>query len=57
MAKVGRPIGWRKPEGVRTQRQMKAYDDEWELIRRFAFHVKHGDKQKCKKALETLDND
>ena len=43
--KVGRPVGWRKEGGVRTQRQMKAYDDEWNLIRRFAYMVKHGDKQ------------
>ena len=31
----GKPKGWRKPEGVRKQRQLRAYDDEWELIKRF----------------------
>ena len=55
MAERGRPIGWRKPEGVRTQRQMKAYDDEWLLIRRFAKEVKHGNKEKAKKLLEELE--
>lgn len=43
--KVGRPVGWRKAGGVRTQRQMKAYDDEWALIREFAHMVKHGNRQ------------
>ena len=55
MAKVGRPLGWRKEEGVRTQRQMKAYDDEWILIRRFAKQVKHGDKESCIKFLEKIE--
>ena len=54
MAKAGRKVGWRKPEGVRTQRQMKAYDDEWELIRQFAREVKHGDREKCVAFLKLL---
>lgn len=41
----GRLVGWRKAGGVRNQRQMKAYADEWELIHKFAYMVKHGDKQ------------
>ena len=44
---AGRPLGWRKPEGVRTQKQMRAYPEEWELIQRFAKLVKYGDKQAC----------
>ena len=55
MAERGRKVGWRKPEGIRTQRQMKAYDEEWELIRRFAKEVKHGDIEKCKKFISALD--
>lgn len=31
----GMPKGWRKPEGTRKQRQVRAYDDEWEIIREF----------------------
>ena len=27
----GKPLGWRKPEGTRKQRQLRAYDDEWDL--------------------------
>ena len=43
----GRPVGWRKPEGTRQQRQMRAYSDEWQLIQQFAKIVKYGDKQAC----------
>lgn len=53
----GRPVGWRKEEGVRTLRTMKAYDDEWEIIRRFAKIVKHGEKDKCRELLDKLEND
>lgn len=53
----GRPVGWRKENGVRTLRTMKAYDDEWEIIRRFAKIVKHGDKNKSLKYLEQLEQD
>lgn len=49
---IGRPTGWRKPEGVRKQRQLRAYDDEWKLIQRFEKMVKHGDKQT---AIDFLD--
>ena len=44
----GRPTGSVKAEGVRKQKQMRAYDDEWELIQAFAKMVKHGDKEKCR---------
>ena len=53
----GRPLGWRKEEGVRTLHTVKAYDDEWELIKRFAKLLKHGDKELCKAALEKLEHD
>ncbi|MBR3747291.1 MAG: hypothetical protein IKP64_09705 [Selenomonadaceae bacterium] len=43
----GRPTGWRKPEGTREQKQMRAYPDEWDLIQRFAKLVKYGDKAAC----------
>ncbi len=42
---AGRP---RKVEGARKLRTLKAYDDEWELIKKFAAMVKHGDKAKAK---------
>lgn len=41
----GKPLGWRKPEGTRKQRQLRAYDDEWELVQAFDKIVKYGDKQ------------
>lgn len=53
----GRPVGWRKENGVRTLRTMKAYDDEWEIIRRFAKIVKHVDKNKSLEYLEQLEQD
>lgn len=53
----GRPVGWRKEEGVRTLHTLKAYDDEWELIKRFSKLVKYGDKEKCREHLEQLEQD
>lgn len=38
-------LGYRKPEGTRKQRQLRAYDDEWELVQAFDKIVKYGDKQ------------
>ena len=46
--KGGMPIGYRKPEGTRKQRQLRAYDDEWELLKAFDKIIKHGDKQAAK---------
>lgn len=52
---TGRPKGTTKPEGVRPQHQIRAYDEEWDLIRRFARLVKHGKMEDCKRALEALE--
>lgn len=52
---AGRPLGWRKPEGTRKQRQTRAYDDEWEIIQRFIKIVKYGDKEMCKKFVDAFD--
>ena len=38
-------LGYRKPEGTRKQRQLRAYDDEWALIQAFDKIIKYGDKQ------------
>lgn len=53
----GRPVGWRKENGVRSIRTMKAYDDEWEIIRRLAKIIKHGDKEKIIKFLDEIEQD
>lgn len=53
-SKAGRPVGWRKPEGVRKARQLKAYDDEWVIVNSFASIVKHGDRPAAEKALQKL---
>ena len=49
---TGRP---KKPEGQRPQHQLRAYDDEWELIRRFAALVKHGEKDACEEAVRKIE--
>lgn len=49
---TGRPKGTTKPEGVRKQRQTRAYDDEWELIKEFAKIVKK-DPERAKRMLKT----
>lgn len=55
---AGRKTGWRKGYSEqRKQRQTRAHDDEWELIKRFERLVKHGDKEACLKALEELEKE
>ena len=51
----GRQVGWRKVEGVRKQRQLRAYDDEWAAINRFAHELKKGDRNKCLEFISSLD--
>ena len=48
----GRPKGAVKPEGQRKQHQIRAYDDEWELIRLFSQKVKRGGVEKAQKFME-----
>lgn len=48
---TGRP----KKEVTRKQRQLRAYDDEWEYIQRFAKFIKYGNREACIKALEQLE--
>ena len=49
---AGRPL----TAGVaRKQRQTRATDEEWTLIKRFDRLVKYGDKAACIKALEKLE--
>ena len=48
----GRP----KLDVKRTMRQLRAFDDEWKIIQRFARVLKHGDRAACEAALERLEN-
>lgn len=51
----GRKVGWRKGYSEqRPQHQIRAHEDEWEIIKRFAKLVKK-DKQDCIKAVEELE--
>ena len=45
-------LGWRKPEGVREQHQVRAYPDEWEIIKKFSDIVKKIDKSAAKNFVE-----
>ena len=49
---AGRPLTAGVP---RKQRQTRATDEEWELIKRFDKLVKRGNKEACIKALEELE--
>lgn len=53
----GRKVGWRK--GFSEQRpshNIRAFDDEWELIKRFVKLVKRGDKDKIRQTLDELED-
>lgn len=52
---AGRPKGSVSPDGVRSQHQVRAFDDEWELIKRFAKLVKQGKLEACKQFLEEAE--
>lgn len=53
--KVGRPVGWRKenPQS-RPLRTLRAFDDEWALIKEFMLIVRERDKEKIAAALKFL---
>lgn len=50
---TGRPKGTTKPEGQRPQHQVRAYPEEWEMIKEFAKLVKK-DVKRSKEVLEAF---
>lgn len=50
---AGRPKGTTKAEGIRKQRQLRAYDDEWELVKEFNKLLK-SNKDKAEELLSKL---
>ncbi len=48
---TGRPKGTTNPDGVRKQHQVRAYEDEWLLIKEFTSMVKK-DIDKAKRLME-----
>ena len=52
---TGRPKGTFKPEGQRKQHQLRAYDDEWELVKRFNKIVRTH-KEQCRQFLDSIKN-
>lgn len=55
---AGRKKGWRKGYSEqRPQHQLRAFDDEWQLILRFAKAVKRGNKEACIAAVEKLEQE
>lgn len=52
---AGCPVGTTKEVSIqRPQHQLRAFPDEWELIREFARLVKHVSKEECQQALSDL---
>ena len=49
---TGRPKRTTKPEGQRKQRQVRAYDDEWEIIKEFSSIVKK-DRARAERMMKT----
>lgn len=49
---AGRPAGSVSAKGVRKQRQLRAFDDEWEIIREFSQIVKK-DPERAKRMMKT----
>ena len=49
---AGRP----KEKETRKNRTMRAFDDEWNIINRFATLVKQGNKEKCLVFVEEIEN-
>ena len=50
----GMPLGWRKPEGVRSQHQVRAYDDEWAVIKDFVKILREYGVEQTKKKLDSI---
>lgn len=51
----GKPLGWRKPQGTRKPHMLRAYDDEWQLVQKFAKIIKWGDRERAEKFLAEVE--
>lgn len=49
---AGRP----KEKEIRKNRTMRAFDEEWDIINRFATLVKQGNKEQCLAFVEDMEN-
>lgn len=52
---AGRKVGYKKPEGTRKNRTLKAYDDEWVYIKEFAAIIKKS-PEAAKKLIAMMAN-
>ena len=52
---AGRKTGYKKPEGTRKNRTLKAYDDEWTYIKEFAAIIKKS-PEAAKKLIAMMAN-
>ena len=52
---AGRPKGATKEQGARKQRQLRAYDDEWELLKKFDKLIKRGQKEACENFIAEIE--
>ena len=48
-------LGMAKARRDRKQRQLRAYDDEWDLLKKFDKLLKHGDREACEKFLAQME--
>lgn len=50
---AGRKVGWRKENSCRRKnRSLVAFDDEWQIIKKFAELVKSGEKDKARQFVD-----
>lgn len=54
---AGRPKGSKNTvkRPVRPSQVMRAFDDEWEIVKRFAYYLKHGRREECEKFINEMN--
>ena len=54
-AKVGRPVGWRKENPLQREvRSLRAFDDEWQVIRDFVKLLREHGVDETRKILDSV---
>ena len=50
-----KPKGWRKPEGTRAQHQVRAYEEEWAVIKEFVKKMRKIGVEEARKLINAQD--
>ena len=54
-AKVGRPVGWRKENPLQREvRTLRAFDDEWQLVKDFVKLLREHGVDETRKILDSV---